>query len=405
MYGDLAAMLREERLDFIDILSAPWLHRAHCLQAKDAGVHIICQKPLCDALEDARALVAEMTGYPKLFAVHENHPYRPWFRQVADLHREGFFGTPRLLRLEQYDAKEPPEAYKNEAALGVLLEYGTHLVDMVLTLLGAPARRVRASTGSTREREAKVWPSSSIEYPEATAIVDIGVEAGRTGSWRFRLGRRQGCRPVRGHHGPRRTVALSVSHRGTLWLSMKPALPTTTTWTAFYRLRAGVCGLHARGNAGDPVGRAELPDAGGDLRGVSVGRVRSDCRGGAVSCDRTGRVGVPPRLVRSICEGTIGGGASVISASLKVLDWLCDISSLIILYVTVAVIFVQVICRYVLEVALPWTEEFARYAFLWLIFLANALAERQKEHFRVSYFVEQAPAPGPLCILGLRARS
>ena len=73
------------------------------------------------------------------------------------------------------------------------------------------------------------------------------------------------------------------------------------------------------------------------------------------------------------------------------LDWFCDISSLIILYVTVVVIFVQVICRYVLEVALPWTEEFARFAFLWLIFLANAMAERQKEHFRVSYFVEQAP--------------
>lgn len=81
----------------------------------------------------------------------------------------------------------------------------------------------------------------------------------------------------------------------------------------------------------------------------------------------------------------------MINASLKVLDWLCDISSLIILYVTVVVIFVQVICRYVLQVALPWTEEFARFAFIWLIFLANAMAERQKEHFRVSYFVEQAP--------------
>lgn len=75
----------------------------------------------------------------------------------------------------------------------------------------------------------------------------------------------------------------------------------------------------------------------------------------------------------------------------RVLDWLCDISCFVILYVTVVVIFVQVIARYILKVALPWTEEFARYAFIWLIFLANALAERQKEHFRVSYFVEQAP--------------
>jgi C4-dicarboxylate transporter DctQ subunit len=75
----------------------------------------------------------------------------------------------------------------------------------------------------------------------------------------------------------------------------------------------------------------------------------------------------------------------------RALDWCCDVTSLVILYVTVVVIFVQVIARYVLQVALPWTEEFARFAFLWLIFLANALAERQKEHFRVSYFVEQAP--------------
>ncbi len=76
---------------------------------------------------------------------------------------------------------------------------------------------------------------------------------------------------------------------------------------------------------------------------------------------------------------------------LRFLDWLCDVSSLAILYVTVVVIFVQVIARYVLKVALPWTEEFARYAFIWLVFLANALAERRKEHFRCTYFVEQAP--------------
>jgi len=77
--------------------------------------------------------------------------------------------------------------------------------------------------------------------------------------------------------------------------------------------------------------------------------------------------------------------------ALRVLDRLCDVTTMLILWVTVVVIFVQVIARYILEVALPWTEEFARFAFLWLIFLANAMAERQKEHFRVSYFVEQAP--------------
>jgi predicted dehydrogenase len=178
VYDDLGTMLRTERLDFVDILSVPWLHREHCLLAKQANVHVICQKPLCDSLADARALVAAMEGCPKLFAVHENHPYRPWFQQVQALYREGFFGTARLLRLTQYDAKEPPEAHKNEATLGVLIEYGTHLVDMVLTLLGTPvrayARLHRLNSHTKGETSALVV----YEYPENTAVIDIGWKPG-----------------------------------------------------------------------------------------------------------------------------------------------------------------------------------------------------------------------------------
>jgi predicted dehydrogenase len=207
VYGDLAAMLREERLDFIDILSVPWLHREHCLQAKDAGVHIICQKPLCDSLEDARALVAEMVGYPKLFAVHENHPYRPWFRQVAALHREGFFGTPRLLRLEQYDATEPPEAYKNEVALGVLIEYGTHLVDMVLTLLGAPARTYARTHRLNLRTRGETQALVVYEYPESTAVIDIGWKAGGLAHGGFVLEGNRGAALYEG------TMARGVSSR------------------------------------------------------------------------------------------------------------------------------------------------------------------------------------------------
>ena len=178
VYADLDTMLREERLDFVDILSVPWLHREHCVQAKAAGVHVICQKPLCDSLEDARALLQEMKGYPKLFAVHENHPYRPWFQTVLACHRDGKFGTPRFLRLAQYDGKEPPEAYKNEAKLGVLLEYGTHLIDMLLTLLGTPTRvYARLSHGNPRMRGEHL-AFVVFEYPETTAVVDIAWKPG-----------------------------------------------------------------------------------------------------------------------------------------------------------------------------------------------------------------------------------
>ena len=140
VYRTLEEVLAQEDVDFVDILTPPDLHREHVLQAKAAGVHVICQKPLCATLADARALANEMAGYERLFAVHENHRYRPWFREVLKRHREGFFGEGLFVRLAQFDPQEPPEAYKLQAERGVLLEYGTHLVDMARALLGEPRR-------------------------------------------------------------------------------------------------------------------------------------------------------------------------------------------------------------------------------------------------------------------------
>jgi predicted dehydrogenase len=173
VYGDLPAMLAHERLDFIDILTAPALHRDHCLLAREAGLHIICQKPLCDTYADARALVREMRGYPKVFVVHENHRYRPWFHTVLERLGAGFFGRIRLVRFEELRATAPQERYKQEAGHGVLLEYGSHLVDMMRSLLGEPdrvyARMHRLHPGVSGESLAHVV----YQYPEATAVVEV----------------------------------------------------------------------------------------------------------------------------------------------------------------------------------------------------------------------------------------
>ncbi len=167
----------EAGLDFVDILTPPWLHREHCLRAAQAGVHIICQKPLCDRLEDARALVTALRDYHRLFLVHENHPYRPWFRDILQRHRGGFFGRPRFLHLSQHDAREPPERFKAEAERGVLLEYGVHLVDMVRALLGEP-HRVSARVQPINPRvRGESLAHVVFDCSEATAVIDISWKA------------------------------------------------------------------------------------------------------------------------------------------------------------------------------------------------------------------------------------
>ncbi len=187
LYDSLEQMLHAERLDFVDILTVPELHRRDCEQAMSAGVHIICQKPLASTIDDARVLAAAAAGYPRVFVVHENHRYRPWFRRILDAHRKGFFGVPRLVRIEQHDPSEPPEAYKVALEQAVLLEYGTHLTDLMLALLG-PAQRVYARMSRLNPKVAGESQALAVyEYAETTAVIDIAWKRDGIGHGRFAL--------------------------------------------------------------------------------------------------------------------------------------------------------------------------------------------------------------------------
>jgi predicted dehydrogenase len=177
LYGSLDAALATEKLNFVDILSPPWLHREHCLRAVAAGVHIICQKPLCNELSEAAKLVAELGSYDKIFAVHENHPYRPWFRRILQLNKEGFFGTIRHVALVQHDAREPPERFKADAERGVMLEYGVHLVDMLRKLLAEP-KHISASFGRINPRvRGESLATAIYRCSEGTGLIDISWKA------------------------------------------------------------------------------------------------------------------------------------------------------------------------------------------------------------------------------------
>ncbi len=65
------------------------------------------------------------------------------------------------------------------------------------------------------------------------------------------------------------------------------------------------------------------------------------------------------------------------------------------LVVLMSVMFIsvclQVFFRYVLESPLSWSEELARYAFVWISFLGAAMALGKRLHFGIDYLVNKFP--------------
>ena len=52
----------------------------------------------------------------------------------------------------------------------------------------------------------------------------------------------------------------------------------------------------------------------------------------------------------------------------------------------------QVVFRYVIQKPLPWSEEAARYLFVWTAFLAAAVTVGRNDQFSISLFVERLPS-------------
>lgn|SRR5699024_7831275 len=50
---------------------------------------------------------------------------------------------------------------------------------------------------------------------------------------------------------------------------------------------------------------------------------------------------------------------------------------------TVVVIFSQVVLRYIFSSSLPWSEEIARYAFIWMIYVGVSYGVKRQKHLSV----------------------
>ena len=76
---------------------------------------------------------------------------------------------------------------------------------------------------------------------------------------------------------------------------------------------------------------------------------------------------------------------------LRGLDGILDRVTLLLVTILLVVVGAQIFARYVLNHSLYWSEELARYLFIYLVFLGAAIVLRREGHIQVSFFVEKFP--------------
>lgn len=76
-FKDLNQALDEVAADALVCVSPPLYHRAHTIAAMEAGLDVICEKPVAVDIEDARAMAQTARDTGRTMAVSQNYRYRP----------------------------------------------------------------------------------------------------------------------------------------------------------------------------------------------------------------------------------------------------------------------------------------------------------------------------------------
>ncbi len=138
VYGDPEELLQSERLDFVDIITAPWTHSWLVRLAAQRKLPVICQKPMGMSFPEAEEMVriCRQTRVP--FFIHENWRWQTPIRQLKEILDSGRIGTPFRARISQVSSF-PVFSYEpnlKEWDRYILADMGSHLLDTARFLFG-----------------------------------------------------------------------------------------------------------------------------------------------------------------------------------------------------------------------------------------------------------------------------
>lgn len=168
-YKDYRACLHSGEVDAVYIALPNNLHRDFAIDAAQAGVHVLCEKPL--ALDEAQChdiIAVCSSNKVKLMTAYRLHFERANLEAIRLL-RKGVIGEPRIFNsLFTMQVKEGNIRLQKSLGGGTLFDIGIYCINAARYLFGAEPAEVfgySANNGEKRFREVDEMTSSLMHFP------------------------------------------------------------------------------------------------------------------------------------------------------------------------------------------------------------------------------------------------
>jgi uncharacterized protein (TIRG00374 family) len=194
IYARAEDILESQALDFCDICTPPFTHRALVEQAASRGVHVLCEKPLAPTVEDTEQIARAVRAGRVVFQPCHQYRHSPQWEAVSRL-------LPRIGRIYfvEYEVQRMQAGEGNPnwspawrtdrdfAGGGILVDHGAHIFYQLRAILGEP-ETVQATVRTLQHRSYRVEDTALVllDFGGCLAQVSLTWAARRRGI-RFRF--------------------------------------------------------------------------------------------------------------------------------------------------------------------------------------------------------------------------
>lgn len=150
-YQDIQALLADPAVEAVYIASPHGLHAEQTIAALSAGKHVLVEKPMALSLQECRAMTEAAVAADRVLMVGPSHGFDAPVQRAAALVASGQYGAPKIVTAFNYTdfmyRFRRPEELDQSRGGGVVFSQAAHQIDQVRTVVGAPVRSVRATSG------------------------------------------------------------------------------------------------------------------------------------------------------------------------------------------------------------------------------------------------------------------
>lgn len=175
-YTDFDAMLKDPKIDVVDICLPPGAHAAAAVKALKAGKHVFCEKPIALSAADARKMVKAASDFGNQLLIGHVLPFFAEFAYAYKLVSSGKYGKllgghfKRIIS----DPEWLPNFYDPTKIGGPMLDLHVHDAHFIRLLFGMPTAVL--STGRMRGEVAEFFTSQfQFADPSLSVTATSGV--------------------------------------------------------------------------------------------------------------------------------------------------------------------------------------------------------------------------------------